>query len=54
MRDLFVNLEVGEEVVDYLGENTRPVDRIDCAEMVFSRGRAGPRTAPSQYPEEKT
>ena len=35
MRDLFAGLEVGEEVVDCLGKNTRPVDRIDCAEMVF-------------------
>ena len=35
MRDLFADLEVGEKVVDCLGENTRPVDQIDCAEMVF-------------------
>ena len=26
---------MGEEVVDGLGENARPVDRVDCAGMVF-------------------
>ena len=35
MRDLLADLEVGEEVVDGLGENARPVDRVDCPEMVF-------------------
>ena len=37
MRDLFADLEVGQEVVlvDGLGENTGPVDRVDGAEMVF-------------------
>jgi hypothetical protein len=36
MRDLLADLEVGEEVVeDGLDENTSPVDRVDCAEMVF-------------------
>jgi len=36
MRDLLADVEVGEEVVlDGLGENTRPVDRVYCAEMVF-------------------
>jgi len=35
MRNLLADLEVGEEVVDGLGENTGPVDRVYCAEMVF-------------------
>ena len=35
MRDLLADLEVGEEVVDRLGEDASPVDRVDCAEMVF-------------------
>jgi hypothetical protein len=34
---LLADVEVGEEVVDGLGENTSPVDRVDCgaAEVVF-------------------
>jgi hypothetical protein len=41
MRDLLVDLEVGEEVVDGLGGNTCPVDRVACAEMVFRlKGRS--------------
>jgi len=35
MWDLLADLEVGEEIVDGLGENTSPVDGVDCAEMVF-------------------
>ena len=48
MGDLLVDLEV----VDGLGENTGPVDRVDCAEMVFLvEGLVAPRGAPSQCPK---
>jgi len=35
MCDLFADVEVGEEVVDGLCEDARPVYGVDCAEMVL-------------------
>ena len=35
MRDLPADVEVGEEVVDGLGENACPIDGVDGTEMVF-------------------
>ena len=35
MRDLRSDVEIGEKVVDGLGEDAGPVDRIDGAEMVL-------------------
>jgi len=35
VRDLVADVEVGEEIVDRLGEDARPVDRVDRAEVVL-------------------
>ena len=32
--ELRADMEEGEEVVDGLGEDTRPVDRVNCTESV--------------------
>ena len=40
----------GGEIVDDLGDDPRPVDRIDCRRAPAARGSPGCRTCPSQSP----